>query len=435
ASEFELNNIDELFKIHSLQDFIKAHEDEKNRIIVIDSAEKLLDLQNTDPFKEFLSFLIQYNWKIIFTTRNNYIEDLNYQFIEIHKIVPLNLHIQNLNPDELENLSQTYNFILPEDQKLLELIKNPFYLNEYLRFYRKDEKINYLNFKEKLWNKIVKKSKPSREQCFLQIAFQRASEGQFFVIPNCDSQILDELAKDGVLGYEATGYFITHDIYEEWALGKKIESEYIKKENDSEFFIKIGESLPIRRSFRNWVSEKLLLEDDSIKQFIEEVIDNEKIESFWKDEILVSVLLSDYSGTFFDLFKEKLLENNQELLKKLTFLLRIACKEVDNDFFRQLGIKNINQLSIKFLLTKPKGKGWQNLINFIYENLDKIGVEHVYFILPTIYDWNNKFRKGKTTRLSSLIALFYYQWAIKEDVHFSRGDTKEKLLRTILYGK
>jgi hypothetical protein len=435
ASEFELNNVNNLFESFSLQDFLKAHKDEKNKIIVIDSAEKLLDLQDTDPFKEFLSALINNNWKIIFTARSSYLLDLEIQFIDNYETTPSKFYIKNLSQEELENLSYIYNFNLPADQKLLELIKNPFYLNEYLKFYKREEDIDYLNFKEKLWNKIIKKSKPSREQCFLQIAFQRANEGQFFITPNCNETVLNSLMNDGVLGYETTGYFITHDIYEEWALEKIIESEFIKKENNSGFFEKIGESLPIRRCFRNWLSEKLLLEDDSIKEFIEEIIEDEKIKSFWKDEIFVSVLLSHYSENFFKLFKDRLLENKQLLLKRITFLLRIACKEVDSDFFKQIGVKNINLFSIEYVLTKPKGKGWENLIKFVYENLDEIGIENIHFILPIIHDWNTKFKEGETTKLSSLIALKYYQWIISEDIYFSRDDdVKEKLFQTILYG-
>lgn len=436
AGEFQLNNIDDLFKNLGLLSFIEAHKDENYKIVVIDSAEKLLDLKNTDPFKEFLSILIQNNWNIIFTTRDNYLEDLNYQFIEIHKIIPLNLNIQNLRQEELENLSQLYNFVLPDDHKLLELIKNPFHLNEYLKFYKKFETVDYFNFKKKLWNKNIKKAKPNREQSFLQIAFQRANEGQFFVNPPLDPQILNQLIQDGILGYETAGYFITHDIYEEWALEKIIESDFIKRGNNKEFFENIGQSLPIRRSFRNWLSEKLLIRDDLINQFIEEAIVDKKIESFWKDEILVSVLLSDYSETFFDLFTEKLIENGHKLLKRLSFLIRIACKEVDNDFFKKLGVKDVNMFSIKYVLTKPKGEGWKSLIKFVYENLDEIGIENIYFfITPIIHDWNSKFKEGETTKQSSLITLQFYQWIIQKDIYFSNVEgVKEKLLQTILFG-
>lgn len=431
ATEFELRHLSEFFNGSDLKEFIEFHKTYENKIVVLDSAEKLLDLKNTDPFMEFASALINNNWKIIFTARDNYLEDLNYQFFEVHKIIPMNFNISNLKISELTEISEKYSFSLPKDEKLVDLIRNPFYLNEYLKFYSDKEELDYIGFKTKLWNKNIKKSNPQREQSFLQIAFERANKGHFFI--NTIS-IDQELVADGILGYEHSGYFITHDIYEEWALEKIIESAYAKKSTNNEFFNSIGDSLPIRRSFRNWVSEKLYLKNDSIKQFIEEIIDDDKLETIWEDEILVSVLLSDYSELFFDSFHKELLADEHSLLKKLTFLLRITCKEVDYDFFKQKGIRDLNFFSIKYVLTKPRGRGWNSLIKFIYNNIEKIGIKQVNFVLPIIHDWNNKFKTGETTRCSSLIALQYYQWIIKEDVYYSNDKTLEKLIQTILYG-
>ncbi len=433
ASEFKKDSINELFGAHGLDDFSNAHQDELRKVIVVDSAEKLLELTNIDPFKEFLTVLIKDKWQVVFTTRNNYLADLNYAFIDIYNITPENLVIKNLERGELIELSDNNGFSLPQDVRLLELIKNPFYLSEYLRFYT-GESIDYVSFKEKLWNKIIVKNKPSREQCFLATAFQRASEGQFFVSPACDTGILDELVKDGIVGYEAAGYFITHDIYEEWALEKKISVDYIRKANNNEFFEKIGESLPVRRSFRNWISERLLLDDQSIKPFIAEIVCGEGISNFWKDELWVAVLLSDNSSIFFNYFKRYLLSSDQNLLKRLTFLLRLACKDVDYDLLKQLGVSNSDLLSIKYVLTKPKGTGWQSVIQFIYENLDEIGIRNINFILPVIQEWNQRNKVGETTRLSSLIALKYYQWTVDEDVYLSGRDNEKNILHTILHG-
>jgi len=435
ASEFNnLRNLNEFFKNFDFYEFIEAHKDEQDKIIVIDSAEKLLDLNNTDPFKEFLQIILENKWKIIFTTRDNYVDRLNTDLTEIYGVLPENINIQNLSSEELIELSEKYKFNLPDDEKLVELIKNPFYLNEYLKHYKENEILDYIRFKNKLWNEIVSKSKPLREQCFLQIAFERANSGQFYITPSCESSILDELFNSGILEYEPPyGYFITHDIYEEWALEKTIEREFLKNTSVEDFLNSIGESLPIRRSLRNWLSEKLLLDDENIKQFIEDSI-VAKIPDFWKDEILISVLLSEYAESFFEIFKTDLIKNNQILLKKLTFLLRLACKEVDNDFFKQIRVNNVNIFSLKYVLTKPKGKGWESLIKFVLNNLEIIGIENISFILSVIYDWNTKFRKGKTTRYASLLALKYYQWIIKENVHFYDNEAKSKLLQTILYG-
>ena len=436
ATEFELRSINDFFKNYDFQDFVNAHKEDENKTIIIDSAEKLLDLKNTDPFKEFLSILIQNNWKIIFTTRDNYVDVLNTDFFEIYNIAPANISLQNLNEDQLQTLSEKHSFQLPKDEKLVKLIKNPFYLSEYLKYFKVGEELDYKEFKSKLWKKNITKTSPPRSECFQEIAFLRSNAGSFFVTSDFESNILNELTRDGVLGYEDDkGYFITHDIYEEWALEKIIEKEYCQKDSNQSFFNEIGQSLAVRRSFRNWVSEKLLLEDDDIKKFIEEVIDGDQIDQSWKNEILVSVLLSDYSDYFFNNFKDSLLANNQELLKKATFWLRIACKEVDDDFFKQFGIKNVDLSTLKYVLTKPKGNGWKSVIKFVYDNLKTIGIENIYFILPVIHDWNNKFTKGETTQLSSLIALQYYQWIIEKDAYFSRDDdVKDNLFQTILYG-
>lgn len=434
ANEFELTKLNDLFKDFSFYDFSEAHKNETNKTIVIDSSERLLDLQNTEPFKEFLSELINNNWKVIFTTRDNYLEDLNYQFLEIYRIAAHNISINNLNQDELIAISDKYSFLLPKDQKLLELIKNPFYLEEYLSFYKENEELKYSEFRNKLWNKNIKKSKPERERCFLEIAFERASKGQFYVNPNFNSEILGKFVEDGILGYEVPGYFITHDIYEEWAIERFIEGKFVNKSDNTSFFESIGQSLPVRRCFRSWLSEKLLLEAEDAKEFIQEIIQSEKIEAFWKDEIFVSVLLSNYSKVFFNKFENELISNDQELLKKLTFILRIACKEVDDDFFKLIGIKNQNLFTFKYVFTKPRGQGWSELIKFVFENLDSIGIKNINFVLPVIHDWNSKFKTGETTKLSSQIALKYYEWAIAEDVYFSRDDFGKKLIQCIVYG-
>ncbi len=436
ATEFELRCINDFFKNYDFQDFVNAHQEDENKTIIIDSAEKLLDLNNTDPFKKFLYILIRNNWKIIFTTRDNYIDTLNTDFFEIYNIDPVNIALQNLDKNQLQDLSKKYSFQLPKDDKLFELIKNPFYLSEYLKYYKVEEELDYKGFKSKLWKKNITKNSPPRSECFQNIAFLKSNARSFFVTPHCESSVLNELIKDGVLGYEEDkGYFITHDIYEEWALEKIIKKEFSKKDDNQVFFNEIGQSLPIRRSFRNWISEQLLLENNQVKIFIEEVIGDDNINQSWKNEILVSILLSDYSDYFFKNFKDLLLADNQELLKKATFWLRIACKEVDDDFFKQLGVKNIDLSTLKYVLTKPKGNGWKSLIKFVFDNFKKIRVENLHFILPVINDWNDKFKKGETTKFSSLIALRYYQSIIEKDVYFSRDDdVKNRLFQTILYG-
>lgn len=435
ASEFETNQLNNLFNGSSFKDFIEVHKENEKKLIVVDSAEKILDLEKTEAFNEFINTLIKFGWKIIFTARSNYLSDLDIQFIDHYKVKPFKFYIESLTTGELIEYAQEYDFNLPSDEKLLEVLRNPFYLNEYLRLYNNEELINYKNFKDKLWDKVIKKSKPTREQCFMKIAFQRANEGQFFISPNSDVMTMSSFVQDGVLGYETAGYFIAHDIYEEWALEKKIDSEFVKRVNLKGFFNEIGESLPIRRSFRKWVSDNLSQEDSSIVNLIEEVFEAEDIPYFWKDEILVSILLSPYSDNFISLFEKEIFEDNRKLLKRITFLLRVACKEVDEDYLKLIGLDRYSISHIKYIVTKPKGHGWNSVIKLIYQYKESFDIDTISYILPVIYEWNNKYKSGESTRLAALLALRYYKLISEKDNYaFRANETEEKVIQTILYG-
>lgn len=76
---------------------------------------------------------------------------------------------------------------------------------------------------------------------FIYLAEERANSGRFFVIPDAsysNETVEKSLVSDGIISYESTrGYFITHDIYEEWALDKFVESNFLSSENAEIFLI------------------------------------------------------------------------------------------------------------------------------------------------------------------------------------------------------
>ena len=92
---------------------------------------------------------------------------------------------------------------------------------------------------------------------------------------------------------------ITHDIYEEWALDKIIERAFIRSENYQKFFNSLGSSLPIRRAFRIWLSEKLLHIPATAKHLIENIVNDDNIENFpGKMEFYSSVAIRLFSNIF-----------------------------------------------------------------------------------------------------------------------------------------
>lgn len=441
ATEFEINDIQILFKKYnslSLNDFTEAHEEEARKVIVIDSAEKISDLENQEPIKEFISALIKKSWSILFTTRLSYLDDLRFQFIEVFRLPFKQIDINNLTESELYSLSETFEFQLPKKERLKKIILNPFYLNEYLKNYNSlDETINYSEFKNVLWLKKIQNSSYrkqnahiNREECFLTIVKERSDSGNFFVnTSECQSEILSLLQTDEIIGYNSTngGYFITHDIYEEWGLNKLIERTYLKAKSTKDFISEIGLSLTIRRAFRIWLSDKLIENPDEIKVFIESVFLDKDIEENWKDEALVSILLSDYSDEFFVQFHDLIIENEYSILKKTIFLLRIACKEVNTTIYKLLG----KDVDLKHLFTKPKGNGWHSVIDLIYKNIKSFDINDLSYIAPLLEEWVSQNSKGESTRKAGLFALHFYEKIQSSSDYFYSDESGGILIKII----
>src|SRR3989344_8161753 len=474
ATQFKgISNINQLFKNYgeiTSSEFINEHKDIPEKYVIFDSAERLSEIEDQDEFRTFLSNLVENGWSVIFTVRHSYLDDLRFQLKEFYGANFTSLNIPELSIEEIGQISKEHKFVVPKNERLANLLLTPLYLSEYLQNYADiKEDTSYADFREIIWRKQIQNSSYQlnnlhrrREECFLKIARQRANEGGFFVkTTESDHDALQKLEVDEIIKYDSSagGYFITHDVYEEWALDMLIERAFVNASDYQAFYGDIGDSLPIRRAFRGWLSDKLFANDEKAKKLIEFTVQNSGIKNHWKDEVVVSVLLSDYSKVFFELFEEELLKEpervvsvvssskvvrvvnidykfEQRLLHRVLFLLRIACKTVDEDFLNRLGLTRANVLSLKTIFTTPKGSGWASTIAFINKHKDKLQLKYMNVILPVLDDWNRGHRQGETTKDASQIALFYYNTlTAQESFYFgSRDNTKDQLIRSILNG-
>ena len=438
ADEFNnRTNVADFFSVFdfTVTDFTKVFAAEKEKILVIDSAEKLMDSDYPETITEFISILLKDKWKIIFTTRDSYLEQLIFTLLEICKVEPVKIKIPDISESELKKLFIENKLPLPQDPTLLKLLEIPFYLNEYFRFCKTEGKIDYQEFKDRLWKNIIK---PERGKLLKTIAVQKARTGQFYVNDSSlsDSKICNSLVSDEILGHENAGYFITHDMYEEWALENFVDEQYQQSESMQSFYTALGTSLPIRRSYRNWIKDKLLVKDTDIYQAIQTVIlsTDDKIDRYWKDETLTAILLTDYAESFFSRYEDILLKDDFELLKRIAFILRLACKETDEQMLGQLGLKNDDGYFVPYYFTCPKGRGWNAFIDFIYTHIQIITFNNIDFVLPVLYDWNQKNKSGQTTQQAALLALHYYQWIQTQEHFYNSYDVREQVYQIICDG-
>lgn len=430
ANELNVNHINDIFHFDSrftFVQFLNAYKDEQFKIFAIDSAEKLAEISNNDILNTLIFKLKESSWKIIFTTRYAYLNDLTFHIKENYELPFEIIDISLIGINELDSIADEFKFSLPDNPKFLERLRNLFYLREYVQHYSNiDIQESYKGFIDLLWKKRIQSTvlkdnlHLEREKCIIRIAKQRCKTGRFFI--NADDlpqSALFQLKQDEILGYDDThnGYFITHDIYEEWTLAKIVSRSFSNYSNTKEFFEDLGNSLPMRRAFRLWLSDHLSLQSKEIESFTQSAFTNVEVTQFWKDEILVSVLLSDYSEAFFRFFEKEIIADDFNILKRILFLLRIACTDIS-------AIQNIE-------IIKPKGKGWEEVISLIHKHKSDFFYNNLKLALPVIADWCEFNKNGETTRLAGLLALSLIQKTETEENYFIQDKAEENFLKVV----
>ena len=431
ANELNVNHINDIFHIEhkfTFAQFLNAYKDEPLKIFVIDSAEKLAEISNNDILTTLIQKLKENAWNIIFTTRYAYLNDLTFHIKENYQL-PFDVNdVSLIGIEELKSIADEFKFSLPDNQKFIERLRNLFYLREYVQHYSNiDKQGNYKGFIDLLWKKRIQNNAVQkdnlhleREKCIISISKKRCDTGRFYISSdNLPQSALFQLKQDEILGYDDThsGYFITHDIYEEWTLDRIVSRSFSNASTTKEFLDDLGNSLSIRRAFRLWLSDHLSENSKEIETFIQSAFTSTDVTQFWKDEILVSVLLSDYSETFFKFFEKEIIANNFKLLKRILFLLRIACTHIS-------AIQDIE-------IIKPKGKGWEEVIALIHKHKFDFFDSNLKLVLPVLTDWCEFNKKGLTTKYAGLLALSVIQKTETEENFYMHEVAEENILKVV----
>lgn len=284
-----------------------------------------------------------------------------------------------------------------------------------------------MGFKTELWIKQIKKGKGERERFFINFAAEKATRSSFY--NESENQYASIFVDEGILAQDESSYFIAHDIYEEWALEKHVDILYRTSTNIEEFFNRVGTSLPLRRAFRNWLGDMLEYDENVIVAMVDVVYGGMEVEPFWKDEILISILLSSQAQLFFSSAKNQLLDNELFLLKRIAALLVTSCKVVDMEYSKALA-KKVNESL--HLITAPTGEGWKSFIGFVHDEISSIEIDNIGFVIKVLHDWVFHNITGNTARYAGVLALRYYEWLQAERVFHSNNDFEKKILRIIV---
>ena len=404
ADWFAKESVEDIFPTinQDLQDLLASLGATQQLIVLIDSLEKLLEVDTYFALKEFLQICKELPYVRLVITCRSYayqqlIFDLHYDF-PTYSFVDIPL----LSDAELETVSGHFPSLvsLLENAQSRTILKRPFYLNLAIRhnvIFQQNAATTELKFRELIWEHIVRSHSPIRANTFEKIVIERANQMSLFArLDGLDPKSLKELVHDGVLEVDEItkdSYRPSHDIYEDIALIRYVTRAFQSKQNTEDFFVRIDGKTPAkRRCFRLWLNEALI-EPQQISGFIHDVFELQTISRFWLDELIAAILRSEYCHFFFEHNERPLLENDQALLLRFIHLLRTTCQEPDEKLIQALQDQD-GQSLYQWIYLKPIGLGWEVIVKFIDKHFNDLS-QHKSLILHLLtQDWSKKLQFG-----------------------------------------
>ena len=406
ADQFNESHIANVFSSQgvneTLQDIFSCISLIPEKILFIDSLEKLLEADPECAFKQLLALLKQFpDIKIIGSSRK-YAVDLITQKFGIDKKELGRAEVLPLDDTELDIVAETFPQLkgVLKNEKIKKLLHSPKYLDFAILALSKSAddytNISLTEFKNKLWNSLVKNSTnrtkglpAKREDAFMEIAIKRAKQMKLFTkTENGDKEAIELLENDEIIFQENDNgrYSPTHDILEDWALVKYISSKHEEFSNPKELFENLGNEPSIRRAFRLWIEDYLIDDNNQINELIRATISDSTFEGYWADEILTAVFRSDNCSSFFSAFEKELLDDKTSFsfLNRCIHLIKTACKE-----------SSLNKNNFSILL--PIGSGWTEMMQFLKKHIIEVN-----FLSRSIWsflsDWNYRlmFQRSQT---------------------------------------
>jgi hypothetical protein len=414
------------------------------KIIFIDSLEKLLEADPECAFKQLLALLKEHpEIKIIASSRKYAIDLITLKF-GIDKNDTSIIDIPTLDETELKLVSEKFpqlNSVLKNDN-VKKLLQSPKYLDFSILAISKTNddyaNVSLTEFKNKLWNSLVVDSTNTknglpikREEAFKEIAVKRAKEMKLFTKPaKSDAEAIACLENDEIVFQENNNrkYAPTHDILEDWALVKYVSSKFEDFPKPKELFGNLGNEPAIRRAFRLWIEDYMIDNSSKINELIQATVSDQAIEKYWADELLVAVFKSENSNSFFTFFEKELLANNAVYFNRCLHITKTCCKESE-------------QKANDSNLLLPIGSGWKEAIFFIQKNitqLEAIKISILNFLTDWYYRLLFQYNKIENTELEAAKSItLHYLKEIEEEKDFwqeENAKNKSKDLITILFG-
>jgi hypothetical protein len=375
----------------------------KPKLLVIEALEKLLEADWLDAFQQLLQFVIRdESWLVLLTCRSHALGDIKNEVLVPQGISPAVVEVPLLADFELQQACARCPALAPlmENASVKGLLRVPMYLSHATAADWTPQNdaatIDVSEFRSRLWRYVIRNDTDRRdgihlrrESCFTEVAVRRAKAMRPFIAAgNVDPAALTELEADDLVIRTEEGIAPAHDLFEDWAIERRIESVFHECGQDqSTFFAEIGAEPAMRRAFRAWLTDKLTSDQVSASAFIARVSADAALAPFWRDEALVATMLSSHAETFFNNQEAVLLSDGMAPLIRVVHLLRTACKEPDTSKLSKIPVNAKGRDLFASMFLRPTGSGWQAAIAFLEQHRGSVELANSLTVLGLLQDW------------------------------------------------
>jgi hypothetical protein len=453
TEDFDKAHLDSVFSSMGLQSSISELECNlalmPARYLLIESLEKLLELQNSAAFTDLLHFLDKHpGWVVIATTRDYAYQHLVFNYLQPSQTTYSTLLVEDFTDHQIETLCKRVDFLqrIAANPSLKPLLKNPFLAElahtvteSGAQFSTGDDQND---FRKAVWNHVIAKEQVRadgmplrRKQTFIQVSVTRARQ-MVYAVPEklFDAEALFKLEEDNLIRRDHSAGLVSpaHDVFEDWALEQYIEDAYLQHSDDVVRFVNaVGHEPALTRAFRLWLYEKLV-SSNGIAPLVVAILKNRDIQTYWQDETISAVFLGPNPLDFLKQLTTELLAQDAQLLRRFCFILRISCKVPDEDLIRQV-LRPGETSSRLNLLLKPHGPGWNAIIQFLFENMRFLPESFSLHLIAVLDEWASLINIARplpaSARQAGLLALHLLNH-LKDS---SRDDgNRKKMIRIIL---
>lgn len=428
ASSLNVKNLAAVFHLgdlYTFPDFKEAYKDCERKYFIIDSAEHLDEIEDGTILPSLVRGLMEAHWCIVFTVRNVFLSDLlNLLKYEFHQVQINKIDVGILPENQLRIIARINGIQLPADRILFDRIRNLFYFDLYTQYYAEiDHQYSDRDFLKLVWDKKIRGKNNRigylRESLFESFIEDRIKANSFFlpatkyINEEFDTLISEEIIADD----PGLGLFITHDIFEEWGLYRIIDKKWEDKDSIQGFLTALGDTRAVRRAFRLWLKDKVIVSPDSIQSLTQASFLSD-IPGIWKEEVLCAILLSDKAQLYLSPYEHQILNNTDGLAEKVIWSLRVGCLYVTDV---------ISYKDYYLPRYAPIGSGWEYIIDLLFKHQDEAKLS---IWLPALNDWVKGNSRGETTRKIGLMVIAYYKSEAYQKEYY--WDRNSKTIHEIL---